>query len=228
MAPNIFPSELLHDKHSRFSYRFQPGRGLAAFAVGSCLLLLAACAPEPGGSGASRYRGSIMPRPQQKVDFTLTDTDGEPFDFRAETEGYVTLLFFGYTYCPDVCPVHMANIAAVLDDLPFEVRRQIKVIFVTTDPERDTPERLRLWLDNFDTSFIGLRGSRDEVNEIQVALGLPASVIEKTENGGYVVGHSARVLAFTKDNLAHIGYPFGTRQADWAHDLPLLVDERWE
>jgi protein SCO1/2 len=169
-----------------------------------------------------------MPRPQEKVDFTLTDTEGEPFDFRARTDGYVTLLFFGYTYCPDVCPIHMANIGAVLDDFLFEVSSQIKVVFVTTDPERDTPERLRLWLDNFDTSFIGLRGGRDEVNEIQIALGLPASVIEETEGGGYLVGHSARVLAFTKDNLAHIAYPFGTRQTDWAHDLPKLVDERWE
>jgi len=217
----------MHDKHSRFRDRFQPGRRPAALA-GACLLLLAACAPEQNGSGGSRYRGWLMPQPQEKVDFTLSDTDGKPFDFRAETDGYVTLLFFGYTFCPDVCPIHMANIGAVLDDFPFEVRRQIKVVFVTTDPERDTPERLRQWLDNFDTSFIGLRGSRDEVNELQVALGLPASVIEESEGGDYLVGHSARVLAFTKDNLAHLAYPFGTRQADWAHDLPMLVDERWE
>lgn len=194
----------------------------------ACLLLHISCSTGNDGASATGYRGWTMPRPQEKVDFTLTDTEGEPFDFRAETEGYLTLLFFGYTYCPDVCPIHMANIGAVLDDFPFEVRNQIKVVFVTTDPERDTPERLRLWLDNFDASFIGLRGGRDEVNEIQIALGLPASVIEETEGGGYLVGHSARVLAFTKDNLAHVAYPFGTRQADWAHDLPKLVDERWE
>ncbi|MGD2152310.1 MAG: SCO family protein [Gemmatimonadales bacterium] len=218
----------MHVKHSRFRDPFQPGRRLAVLAGGVCLFLLAACAPEQSRSGGSRYRGWLMPQPQEKVDFTLSDTDGEPFDFRAETDGYVTLLFFGYTYCPDVCPIHMANIGAVLDDLPFEIRRQIKVVFVTTDPERDTPERLRHWLDNFDTSFIGLRGSRDEVNQIQVALGLPASVIEESEGDDYLVGHSARVLAFTKDSRAHLAYPFGTRQADWAHDLPMLVDERWE
>jgi protein SCO1/2 len=169
-----------------------------------------------------------MQQPQEKADFALLDTEGAPFNFREETDGYVTLLFFGYTYCPDVCPIHMANIGAVLDDFPFEVRRQVKVVFVTTDPERDTPERLRLWLDNFDPSFIGLRGSREEVNEIQVALGLPASTIEETDEGGYGIGHSARVLAFTKDNLAHLAYPFGTRQSDWASDLPKLVEERWE
>jgi protein SCO1/2 len=194
----------------------------------ACLLILTSCSTGNDGASADGYRGWGMPQPQEKVDFTLLDTNGEPFDFRAQTDGRVTLLFFGYTYCPDVCPIHMANIGAVLDDFPLQVRSQIKVIFVTTDPERDTPERLRLWLDNFDTSFIGLRGSRDDVNEIQIALGLPASVIEETEGGGYLVGHSARVLAFTKDNLAHLAYPFGTRQADWAHDLPKLVDEPWE
>lgn len=196
----------------------------------ACALLLsfASCSSGNDGASATGYRGWLMPQPQEKIDFTLTDTDGEPFHFRAQTEGSLTLLFFGYTYCPDVCPIHMANIGAVLDDFPFDVRNQIEVVFVTTDPERDTPERLRRWLDNFDSSFIGLRGTREEVNQIQVALGLPASVIEETDSEEYLVGHSARVLAFTKDNLAHVAYPFGTRQADWAHDLPKLVDERWE
>lgn len=204
-------------------------RALVVTLLASATLLIhLACSTGNDGASATGYRGWLMPAPQEKVDFTLTNTEGEAFDFRTETDGYVTLLFFGYTHCPDVCPIHMANIGAVLDDFPFEVRRQIKVVFVTTDPERDTPERLRQWLDNFDRSFIGLRGTRAEVNEIQIALGLPASVIEETGDGRYLVGHSARVLAFTKDNLAHVAYPFGTRQTDWAHDLPKLVNERWE
>jgi hypothetical protein len=67
----------------------------------------------------------------------------------------------------------------------------------------------------------------DEVNAVSISLGLPASVKVETEDGEYVVGHSANVIAFTKDNLAHILYPFGTRQADWAHDLPRLAEEDW-
>jgi protein SCO1/2 len=208
------------------THRPRPGR-LVTVALSAFLTFHTACTAGNDSASETGYRGWVMPAPQEKIDFTLSDTDGRPFDFQAETEGYLTLLFFGYTYCPDVCPIHMANIGAVLDDFPFDTRQAIKVVFVTTDPERDTPERLRDWLDNFDPSFIGLRGNRDEVNEIQMALGLPASVIEETGDD-YLVGHSARVLAFTKDNLAHISYPFGTRQADWAHDLPKLVDERWE
>ncbi len=187
-------------------------------------LLLAACAAgDGGGSPASDFRGVQLPEPRPKPDFTLRDTDGRPFRFREETKGYVTLLFFGYTNCPDVCPVHMANIAAVLRGFPFELRRQFKVVFVTTDPDRDTPERLREWLDGFDPSFIGLRGDEDEVNRIMIGLGMPGAVKSETSNGNYLVGHSAQVIAFTRDDLAHFVYPFGTRQADWAHDLPKLA-----
>ena len=89
----------------------------------------------------------------------------------------MTLLFFGYTYCPDVCPIHMANIAAVKKKLPPDVASRLKVVFVTTDPERDTPERITQWLSHFDRSFIGLTGTLEEVNEIQRAIGLGHWVI---------------------------------------------------
>lgn len=172
---------------------------------------------------ASGFRGIMLQRPVEKGDFTLTATDGQPYDFRAETEGFITLLFFGYTTCPDVCPVHMANLAAVIKDFPKDVRQQIKVVFVTTDPERDTPARIREWLDAFDTQFVGLAGSREEVNRIQTSLGLPPAVSQDRPGGGYAVGHASQVLAFGRDNIARLAYPFGTRQADWAYDLPKLV-----
>ncbi|UCF19751.1 MAG: SCO family protein [Gemmatimonadota bacterium] len=200
---------------------------LRAATTSVCILAASACLSASDRETASGYRGRIFPDPRPKIDFTLKDTEGADFGFRQETDGFVTLLFFGYTHCPDVCPIHMANIGAVLNGFPFELRRQFKVVFVSTDPERDTPERMRRWLDSFGTDFIGLTGPREQVNQIQVALGLPGSVIEETEGGEYLVGHSSSVLAFTKDNVAHVGYPFGTRQDDWAHDLPKLVDERW-
>ncbi|HSG81600.1 MAG TPA: SCO family protein [Gemmatimonadota bacterium] len=189
-------------------------------------LAATACAPGPD-AGAGDYRGRMLPAPREKPDFSLLDTGGQEYSFAQETEGYVTLVFFGYTYCPDVCPIHMANIAAVLKNLPFELRQQFKVIFITTDPDRDTPERMRAWLDAFDPSFVGLRGTVEEVNEIAAAMWLPPAVRVDVEGGGYEVGHSANVVAFTKDNMAHVMYPFGTRQADWAHDLPKLASETW-
>jgi protein SCO1/2 len=83
--------------------------------------------PAPGESRAVEY-----PNPRPKPDFTLTATDGTPFAFHRDTEGYLTLLFFGYTSCPDVCPVHMANLAAALHKLPDRISGA-KVVFVTTD-----------------------------------------------------------------------------------------------
>jgi protein SCO1/2 len=196
------------------------------------LVALAAVAGWGCGAGAesaadrvreSGFRGVVLERPTPKADFTLNDTRGEPFHFAAETEGYITLLFFGYTSCPDICPVHLANLAAVLKELPWEVRSRVKVVFVTTDPERDTPTRIRAWLDAFDPSFIGLTGSRDEVNQIQGSFGLPPAVVQGGTATDYIIGHASQILAFGVDDTARVAYPFGTRQADWAHDLPRLV-----
>jgi hypothetical protein len=79
-----------------------------------------------------QVQGLALSPPQEKPAFTLTDTQGKPFDFRKETDGYVTLLFFGYTHCPDVCPVHMSNIAQTLKNMPAPDASRIKVVFVTT------------------------------------------------------------------------------------------------
>jgi len=172
--------------------------------------------------------GGAVPlaEPVPKVAFTLTATDGTPYDFVAETEGFVTLLFFGYTNCPDVCPVHMANLAAVLHRLPFEVSAAIKVVFVTTDPERDTPERLREWLDQFDRSFVGLTGSPRQLVDVQRAYRVAPAIREELDDERYLVSHAAHVMAFTRDDSAHVVFPFGTRQADWLRELPKLVEDR--
>jgi protein SCO1/2 len=178
----------------------------------------------PGG-----LRGVTLGAPFAKPEFTLTDTDGWPFDFRKETDGFTTLVFFGYTNCPDVCPLQMATLGAVLPTLPPNVAERVKVVFITTDPRRDTPQRLRSWLDHFDHDFIGLTGDSAAIAEAEQAMQLAPSVIERPVAGdtGYTVGHSALVVVFTADDKCHLMYPSGTRQADWAHDLPRLVEARW-
>lgn len=181
---------------------------------------------DAGGSDApTGFRGVVTTPARQKPDFTLTDADGQPFNFRQATEGKVALLFFGYTHCPDVCPLHVANVAAVLKKLPFEAREKIRFVFVTTDPVRDTPERLKEWLGGFDPSFIGVRGSEEEVNRILYTLRMPP--IQKANvpagTAQYEVGHAAQVLAFGLDGLSRLEYPFGMRQDDWLHDLPKLA-----
>src|SRR5258708_6477385 len=77
------------------------------------------------------YRGGVVAPPLPKPAFTLTDTSGAPFDFREKTEGYVTLLFFGYTFCPDQCPMHMGTLGAALKKLPAGTADHVKLVFVT-------------------------------------------------------------------------------------------------
>ena len=203
-------------------------RAFPSLAAASLAAFLpAACAPGSGsGSGDAEFQGEPLPILIERPDFTLTDTGGHPYSFLEETRGRVTLLFFGYTWCPDICPIHMANIGQAMKTIPAEDRHRVEVVFVSTDPARDTPGRIREWLDVFDPSFVGLRGTLEEVNRIQNQVGLPASLLdEPDEDGNYLVGHAASVLAFSADGPARLRYPFGTRQAAWAHDLPKLLQE---
>lgn len=170
------------------------------------------------------FIGAELPAPLQKPDLTFLDSEGHPFPLVQATAGKVTLLYFGYTHCPDVCPVHLANLAAVLDKLPEELQQQVMVIFVTTDPARDTPAVLHQWVKAFNPNFIGLTGSDSLLRAAQVALQLPPAIADTAGKGDkYLVGHAGWVLAFTKDGLGRVEYPFGTRQRDWAEDLPKLV-----
>ena len=186
-------------------------------------LLLVACVAE-GSSGT--YRGVPLPTPIAKPSFTLTDFTGQSYDFAAQTRDKVALLFFGYTHCPDICPLHMANIAAVLKRMPAGDKARVVTVFVTTDPERDTPQRLREWLGNFDASFVGLTGSHEQISQVQQMFGLPPATREylNADSVKYFVGHGAQVFAFARDGNAYTIYPFGIRQEDWANDLPRLVN----
>jgi len=184
-----------------------------------------ACGPDRGGRVVSAESGAVdvsIPRPA----FMLTDTDGKPFAFAERTAGRLTFLEFGYTNCPDVCPVHMANLSTVLTNLAPSDRMRTTVVFVTVDPDRDSAAVLRKWLDAFSTEFVGLRGSLDEVNAIQKSVGFGPAVIQADAKGAKTVMHASPVLVFTADDTAHVMYPFGTRQSDWARDIPLLLARR--
>ncbi len=210
-----------------------PRPAMAAALVLAVALALTACSGGAGEEtdGPVAYHGMVLTDPLAKPDFTLEDTSGAPFDFLKETEGYVTLLYFGYTNCPDICPSQMAGVAAGLADVPQDVSDMVKVVFVSVDPDRDTPDRLTLWLGLFDDAFIGLRGDIDEIDSIQQkALGpLAFSILRHELDGGnYTVSHSALIIAYTPDNLAHIAYPDGVYKQDWANDLTQLVKKGWE
>ena len=167
-------------------------------------------------------KGVLIDPAQPKPDFVLTDTEGQPYDFAAETEGQLTLLYFGYLNCPDICPVHLAQIAETFDQHP-DVASDAEVVFVSVDPHRDSPEEIRAFLDNFDSRFVGLTGTLDELEKAQTAANVPvAQFVGDGED--YTVNHAGQVIAFAPDGLSHSVYPFGVRQSQWANDLQILSE----
>ncbi|HEX3705528.1 MAG TPA: SCO family protein [Mycobacteriales bacterium] len=165
--------------------------------------------------------GGVLTPPDHEPGIVLTDTSGARYNIRSRGAGHVTLVYFGYTHCPDVCPTTMADIAQALRQSSAAVRRRVTVVFVTVDPYRDSRQVLRRWLNGFDSSFVGLRGSLAQVVAAQQAAGLPVSRVERN---GKTIEHSAEVLAYTPDHVAHVLYTEGPSTIDdLRHDLPILV-----
>jgi protein SCO1/2 len=170
----------------------------------------------------STYQGLGLTPPQPRPQFTLTDTAGRKFRFGAETAGKPTLLFFGYTTCPDVCPTTLADIANGLRQVPAEIRKQTQVVFVTTDVKRDTAAVLKSYLAKFDPGlpnrFIGLRGTQSEIDAAQVA-----AHVTLAEDEGQT--HSSQVLLYGTDDYARVAFLQSNNEAaQVAHDLPLVAD----
>ena len=132
-------------------------------------------------------------------------------------------LYFGYTHCPDACPTTMSDLAAALRREPPAVRERVEVVFVTVDPRRDTGPVLRTWLDHFDSSFVGLRGSPRRIAAAELAAGVPLAPPEKVKGSHYSVAHSTLLLPYSPDGIAHVVYTEGFRTGDYAHDMPLLL-----
>jgi protein SCO1/2 len=159
--------------------------------------------------------------PQPRPSFTLTDTSGTGYAFGRATAGKPTLLYFGYTHCPDVCPTTMADIGQALRTLPTDIQRRTQVVFVTTDVKRDTGPVMAAWLAHFDTDlpnrFVGLTGTQAQIDAAQAA-----AHVQLAEDEGQQ--HSAQVLLYGSDDYARVQYLQSTNEADQiVHDLPLVA-----
>ncbi len=198
-----------------------------AMLLGAILAVLACRERGPRPFAGDGLAGPAVVPPLPKPELVLTATDGTRFDLQRETEGVVTLLFFGYTSCPDRCPLQLANIAAALKRMDPTRAERIRTVFVTVDPRRDTPDRIRAYLDHFDRRFVGLTGDSASIAYAftQLRLGHPMPPDAVTgEPGTYTINHNVAVFAFTTDNLAHVAYLSGFTPDQWLHDLTLLAD----
>ncbi|MEV4994156.1 SCO family protein [Streptomyces niveus] len=168
---------------------------------------------------------TVLDKPFEKPNLVLKDTKGKTYDFREETKGKPTLIYFGYTHCPDVCPLTMSNIAIARKALPKADQDKLQVVFVTTDPERDTSAELAKWLPSAgDPSFVGLTGdfATIQAGARQVGIGIEPATKEK--DGTVVSMHGAQVIAFSpKTDGGYVLYGEDTTADDYAKDLPKLV-----
>jgi protein SCO1/2 len=146
-------------------------------------------------------------------------------DFRlSEARGKVVALFFGYTSCPDVCPTTMAELNQALGELGERADR-VQVLFVTVDPERDTPERVQEYVNHFNPEFIGLSGSEPALAKVWSDYGVFRQVVDGTSAAGYLVDHTARVTLIDQQGHLRVSFGFETPVEDVVHDLDLLLRE---
>lgn len=175
-------------------------------------------------TGGGKYEGFGLTPAQPRPSFTLTDTAGKSFAFGTATRGRPTLLFFGYTNCPDVCPTTMADAAVALTKVPAAVAAKTMVVFVTTDVKHDTGPVIAKWIANFSAiakntkaTFVGLRGTQQQVDAAQAA-----AHITLAEDGGQT--HSAQLLLYGPDDYARVSFlQSTTEQAAIEHDLPIVA-----
>ncbi len=179
-----------------------------------------ASAPAVVEAPDDEFAGLDLAEPYRRPTFTLTDTTGSQYDFRAATDGRPTLLFFGYTQCPDICPTTMADVAVALRGLEADVADQVQVVFVTTDPAFDTPDVLGEYLGRFDadlpTRFVGLTGDQEEIDRAQLATGVPLA-----EDQGRL--HSSLLLLYGNDDEADVAFDAGNTARDIADDLEAVA-----
>jgi protein SCO1/2 len=175
-------------------------------------------------SDGSTKPGTLLDTPFTKPAVVLTDNHGKPFDLVKQTAGRPTLLFFGYTHCPDVCPTTMSDLALAKAKLSKADQAALRVVFISSDPDRDTPARLTQWLGAMDTSFIGLTGKFETIQAAARSVGVGIDKPVKEKDGSITVTHGAEVLAFwPKDDKGHVLYMSGTTAEQYAADLPKII-----
>lgn len=213
------------------------GRRRVAAVLAALLLAptLAACGS--GGSGDSAgdsgapvkdlripdddgYKGIKLDKAYQVPATILTDTEGRPYELATQPER--TVVFFGYTKCPDICQIVMSTIASAYARLDAADKKRVKVVFVTTDPARDTTKVLRSYLDRYDPSFEGLTGPLAKIEALGKPMGIEIAKGQKLPSGGYDVDHTTNVISVDRDR-GDLLWTASTSPSDMASDLQKIL-----
>jgi len=163
---------------------------------------------------------------QPAYNFELTDHEGKRVklsDFTNQKK--IVLLFFGYTHCPDVCPMALETMAKVMKNLTPEEAKRVQVLFISVDPERDTPEVLKGYVPYFNPNFVGLRGTEKEIEKTAKEYKAYYKKVEGESAGGYLIDHTTTIYLVTPDMKIKLLYtPAKQEPKKMAEDIKFLLE----
>lgn len=189
---------------------------LAVAVLGITFSVLLAKPPEFRGTS---YAEPFPPAPE----IELSKADGSVFRLN-EQRGKINLIFFGYTSCPDFCPTTLAEMRLLMDALGSDAEH-VQVLFITVDPENDTPEKLQEYVTRFNSAFIGLGGTQAELEPVWSGYSIFREVTEQQTALGTVINHTVRLNLIDLDGNLRLSYAYGTLYTDIVFDIKLLLDE---
>jgi protein SCO1/2 len=194
----------------------------ARLLLAACMIGAALVATGCGKSEPAFQNLDLTGNTQFGADFSLPDTSGKTRSL-ADYKGKAVVLFFGYTHCPDVCPTTMAELTQALQQLGPDAKR-VQVLFVTVDPERDTPEVLAQYVQAFDPSFVGLRPSETQLAKVAKDFRVYYAKVPGTTPENYTMNHTAASYVFDPSGKLRLFVRDGQGAQPWVHDLKLLLD----
>lgn len=189
-----------------------------------CISVVSNVAAESTATKSTALKSGVFDPPRMAPDFSLPSSRDNQFTL-SEQRGKLLVLGFGFTNCPNVCPMTLANLAQVYKNLGA-LAGQVQVVYMTVDPERDTPARLREYLTNFNSHFVGVTGSADELAAVRQAYGIIAKKEVHKNGGNYEVHHSSYIYLIDRDGLLRALVPFGKSADDITHDIKILLQEK--
>lgn len=185
------------------------------------LVLLAVLLVGLTGCQHYQYHGMLLDSPTMAPDVTLPSSTGEEVSL-SDFRGKLVLLYFGYTFCPDVCPTTLNTVNKALEMMGNKAE-EVQLVMVSVDPERDTPQVLASYLSNFNPSFIGLSGTPEQLASAATPFGIFYEKHEGSAATGYLVDHTASVMVLDQDGRLRLVIPFQTPAEDIAADLKQLL-----
>ncbi|MFN8400891.1 MAG: SCO family protein [Anaerolineales bacterium] len=170
------------------------------------------------------FRGTLYGEPfPSAAEIELQKANGETFRL-SDQRGKVVLLFFGYTSCPDVCPTTLAEMKLVMDKLESDAEH-VQVVFVSVDPDRDTPEKIQTYVEHFNPTFLGLTGTMAELEPIWTSYSITREAVESDSAFGVIINHTARLFLVDPQGKMHLSFAYQTPIEDIVHDIRLVLEQ---